>query len=139
MLKLPWAESVLGNDEKVYQVCHLVCTKIDSCDKLLTPKLDSLWKHGRRQRAHLNILGVIKNFYTTMDCRHLKNKVLFLAIRRDTIVEQIVAGATLKQKKKIVQFVVIFVLLCDGWPMADYSDMKDLVEYLLVPDYPHKH
>jgi hypothetical protein len=44
--KLPWAKSVLGNDGRVHQVRCLVCTKIEGRDKLLTPKLDSLWKHS---------------------------------------------------------------------------------------------
>jgi hypothetical protein len=65
--------------------------------------------------------------------------VLFLAIGRDTVADQIVAGATLERKKNGVQFAVIFVLLRDGRPMSDYSGMKDLVEYLHVPNYPHKH
>jgi hypothetical protein len=40
--KLPWAESVLGNDGKVHQVRCLVCTKINGREKLLAPKLDTL-------------------------------------------------------------------------------------------------
>jgi hypothetical protein len=102
--KLPWAKSVLGNDGRVHQVRCLVCTKIEGRDKLLTPKLDSLWKHGGRRRAHTDIPGVAKKgeYYTALDCRHLKNEVLFLAIGRDTVAKQIAAGTTLEQKKKIV-------------------------------------
>jgi hypothetical protein len=139
--KLPWAESILGNDSRVHQVHCLVCTKIEGHDKLLTPKLDSLWKHGGRRRAHTDIPGVAKKgeYYTALDCRHLKNEVLFLAIGRDTVAEHIAAGATLEQKKKIVQFAAVFVLLRDGRLLTDYSRMRDLLEYLRVPDFPRKH
>jgi hypothetical protein len=41
-------------------------------------------------------------YYTALDCQHLKNEVLFLAIGRDTVAKQIAAGTTLEQKKKIV-------------------------------------
>jgi hypothetical protein len=139
--KLQWAESVLGNDGRVHQVCCLVCTKIEGRDKLLTPKLDSLWKHGGCRRAHTDIPGVEKKgeYYIALDCRHVKNEVLFLAISRDTVAEQIAAGATLEWKKKIVQFAAVFVLLRDGRPLADYSGMRDLLEYLHVPYFPRKH
>jgi hypothetical protein len=139
--KLPWAESVLGNDGKVHQVRCLVCTKIDGREKLLAPKLDTLWKHGGCRKAHVDIPGIAKKgeFFTALDCAHLKNEVLFLAIGRDTVAEQIAAGATLERKKKLVQFACIYVMLREGRPMTDYAGMKDLVEYLQVPNCPRKH
>jgi hypothetical protein len=139
--KLPWAESVLGNNGKVHQVRCLVCMKINGREKLLAPKLDTLWKHGGRRKANIDIPGVAKKgeFFTTLDCAHLKNEVLFLAIGRDTVAEQIVAGATLERKKKLVQFASVYILLRDGRPMTDYSGMKDLVEFLEVPNCPRKH
>jgi hypothetical protein len=33
-------------------------------------------------------------FFTTLDCAHLKNKVLFLAMGPNTVLEQIVANKT---------------------------------------------
>ena len=95
---------VLGNDRKVHQVWYLVCTKIDGCEKLLAPKLDILWKHGSRRKAHVGIPSVAKNgeFFTTLDSMHLQNEVLFLVIGRDTVAKQIVAGVTLECKKKLV-------------------------------------
>jgi hypothetical protein len=68
--------------------------KINGCEKLLAPKLDTLWKHGGSCKANVDIPGVVKKgeFFTTLDCAHLKNEVLFLAIGRDMVVEQIAAG-----------------------------------------------
>ena len=42
VVKLPWAESILEADGKVYQVRCLVYMKIEGRDKLLAPKLDTL-------------------------------------------------------------------------------------------------
>jgi hypothetical protein len=65
--------------------------------------------------------------------------VFFLATGRDTVLEQIVASETLEGKKKAVQFAAIFTLLRDGQPMADHLGMKDLMQYLHVPNCPLKH
>jgi hypothetical protein len=103
--------------------------------------LDTLWKHGRRRKAHVDISGVVAKgeFYTALDCAHLKNEVLFLACGRDIVAEQLVAGATLEKKKKLVQFASIFILLRDRRPMADYPCMKDLMLFLHAPSCPVKY
>jgi hypothetical protein len=43
--KLPWAKFVLNVDGKVTKVKCKVCSVMEREDKLLVPKLDSLWKH----------------------------------------------------------------------------------------------
>lgn len=62
---------------------------------------------------HVDIPGVERKgeFFTALDCAHLKNKVLFLATGPDTVLEQIVAGKTQERKKKVVQLACIFILL----------------------------
>jgi hypothetical protein len=49
----------------------------------------------------------------------------------------------LERKKKLVQFNCIYILLCDGRPMTNYSGMKDLVEFVHVLNCPvstrHRH
>jgi hypothetical protein len=37
---------MLGLNEKVHDVKCKICSKIEGTEKLLTPKLDNLWKHG---------------------------------------------------------------------------------------------
>jgi hypothetical protein len=44
--RLPWAESVLGRDGRVTQVRCKVCSEVEGREKLLAPKIDSLWKHA---------------------------------------------------------------------------------------------
>ncbi len=45
VIKLPWVEFVVGDDRGVNQVKRKICLVIGGQDKLLVPKLDSLWKH----------------------------------------------------------------------------------------------
>jgi hypothetical protein len=42
--RLPWAESVLGCDCRASQVRCIVCTEVKGCQKLLVPKIDSLYR-----------------------------------------------------------------------------------------------
>lgn len=44
--KLPWAEVVLVADGSMTMVKCTICSSVDSRDKLLVAKLDSLWKHA---------------------------------------------------------------------------------------------
>ncbi len=48
-MKLPWA--MMGSNGKIAQVWRKVCTQIDSKEKLLILKLDSLWKHVGHHKA----------------------------------------------------------------------------------------
>jgi hypothetical protein len=64
--KLPWAKLVTSEDGKVHQVECKVCSTIERKDKLLTAKLDSLWKHNGRRKALVVITGVCKVTYFYM-------------------------------------------------------------------------
>jgi hypothetical protein len=45
--KLPWAKAVMGTDERISQVRCKVYSFVEHGEKLLVPKIDSLWKHAR--------------------------------------------------------------------------------------------
>lgn len=51
------ADSVLGLDGRVTQVRYKVCSEVEGREKLLAPKIDSLWKHAG---SRVVILGVWK-------------------------------------------------------------------------------
>jgi hypothetical protein len=53
--KLPWAKSMVGANGKVHQIKCKVYNKIEGCDKLLVPKLNSLWKHDNHRRQLLQL------------------------------------------------------------------------------------
>ena len=77
IVRLPWAESVLGRDGRVTQVRSKVCSEVEGRKKLLAPKINFLWKHAGRRRAFTSITSV-KNgdhyFLTTN--QHVRNERL---------------------------------------------------------------
>ncbi len=56
-VKLPWVEFMANEQGKVHLMRCKACSKIDGKDKMLAPKIDSLWKHARRRKA---LVGVPK-------------------------------------------------------------------------------
>jgi len=76
--RMPWAESVFGLDGKVRQVRCKVCSDIEGRNKLLVPKLDSLWKHCGRRKATTSF-GKVKarEYYFLSNNIHVKNDILF--------------------------------------------------------------
>ena len=67
--RLPWAESVLGRDGRVAQVRCKICTEVEGREKLLVPKLDSLWKHAGRRKALVDFGKVKKgDHYFLSNC-----------------------------------------------------------------------
>jgi hypothetical protein len=49
--KLPWAEAVVGADGRITQVRCKICSDIEGREKLLVPKIDSLYKHAGRMNT----------------------------------------------------------------------------------------
>jgi hypothetical protein len=73
--KLPWAEAVMGIDGKVSQVRCKVCSFVERREKLLVPKIDSLWKHARRRKALCDTMKVKKGeYYYLGHNQHIKNE-----------------------------------------------------------------
>ncbi len=57
-----------------------VCSMIGGHDKLLVPKLDSLWKHVGRRKIITVMPGVVMgNYYTLKTNQHAINEWLFVA------------------------------------------------------------
>jgi len=60
-----------------------------------------------------------------IECQHAKNERLFYNRRRDKIANMVVLGnSSGERKNKFLQFVVIFWLLKQGWPLNDFEAMK---------------
>lgn len=79
--RLPWAESVVSENGDVRQVRCKICTEVDGRDKLLVPKIDSLWKHASRRRA-LATHGKLQagQFYFLVSGNaHVKNEKIYFA------------------------------------------------------------
>jgi hypothetical protein len=67
---------------KMHQVRCKVCNKIEGIEKLLAPKLDSLWKHGSRKEILIGIWRIYKfgEYYMNKNLVHTKNEWLYMVI-----------------------------------------------------------
>ena len=138
--KLPWAESVIGADGKVSQVRCRICIAVEGREKLLIPKIDSLWKHAGRRRALVNVGKVKKgNFYFLSTNVHVKNERIYFSRGGDTVLQQVAQGVVQERKRKEVQFRLLFHVFSLGRPMTDFAASKVLFQQLNVPNFPLKH
>jgi hypothetical protein len=125
----------------VAQVKCRICSDVEGHEKLLLPKIDGLWKHAGRRRALANFGNVRKgDFYFLSTNQHVKNKKIYFA--RDgwaTVLQQLARGVVQERRKKLVQFRLLFHLLSIGRPMTDFSNSRELLQQLEVPECPKKH
>lgn len=141
--KLPWAEAIVGEDGSLTQVKCTMCSKVEGRDKLLVAKIDNLWKHARRKKAEKEMfLGRRKvkkgEYYFISDNAHVKNEHTYFAFGKDSILQQVIASISI-EKKKLVQFTLLFHLLSHDRPMIDYKESQKLFAQLKVPNTPKKH
>jgi hypothetical protein len=114
--RLPWAESMVTADGSVRQVRCKTCSEVEGRDKLLVPKIDSLWKHCGRRKATTNFgKVVVGQYYFLSNNAHIKNEFFYFARNgkaADTVVQQVAQGEVREHKRKLVQFrVVLWVLM----------------------------
>ncbi len=69
-------------------------------DKILVPKLNSLWKHVGRRKAIIVIPSVaMGNYYTLKMNQHVINEWLFVARGRQSMVQQMVVSVVVESEK----------------------------------------
>jgi hypothetical protein len=138
--KLPWAEAVVGVDGRIMQVRCKVCSDVERREKLLVPKIDSLWKHVGRRRALVDMAKVKRGeYYYLGSNQHVKNERVYYSKGGDTIVQKLGAGVVIERRKKLVQMKLLLHLLMQGHPMTDYVSAEQLFQDLNVPHHPRKH
>jgi hypothetical protein len=101
--KLPWAEGVLLADGRLYMVRCRACTVVESREKLLSLKWDTLCKHEGRRRAQADnqAKGMKKgNVYFQKSYRHAQNLVIFAVRKPETILQQVNKFGSLERKKR---------------------------------------
>lgn len=79
------------------------------------------------------------SFYFVGTTAHEKNEKELLFHPLDTVHNQVFHAVTLEQKRKLVQFIVIFTLLSLGRPMSDFESMRLMLEKLRFQDSPKTH
>jgi hypothetical protein len=137
---LPWAESVLGRNGRVTQVRCKVCSEVEGREKLLAPKIDSLWKHAGWRRALTSISTVKQgDHYFLTTNQHVRNERVYFSRVRDTIAQRVAQGTIQERQHKLVQFQLLFWILSQGKPMSDFEACRELFMQLSVPHCPRKH
>lgn len=132
--KLPWAEAVIGSDGRVTHVRCKVCSEAQGREKLLVPKIDSLWKHAGWRKA-LADMGKIWHgeYYYLVTCQHVKTERVFFAKGGDTVAQQLMLGISKERKLNTIQLKCLFTILSQGRPMCDYVAMEVLLSNLNLP------
>jgi hypothetical protein len=71
-----------------------MCLEVEEREKLLAPKIDSLWKHAGRRRA-LTSIGTVKkgDYFFFMTNQHVQNERVYLARVGDTIAQRVAQGS----------------------------------------------
>ncbi len=84
---------MVGDDGKVHQVKCKVYNKIEGHDKLLVPKLNSLWKHANHRKAIAPTTSVAtrEHYFLKMN-QHVFHEHLHASIDRDSMVQHIARG-----------------------------------------------
>ena len=141
--RLPWAESVVSADGTVRQVRCKICSEVEGREKLLVPKVNSIWKHCGRRKA-TNSFGKVKagQHYFLSNNVHTRNEKTYFARlgnTADTILQQVAKGTVKGRKRKTVQFRAILWLLMQGRPLTQYEAIRDFLELLHVPYFPTKY
>jgi hypothetical protein len=117
-----------------------VCTTIESKERILVVKLNSLYKHVGRRKAKTNHLGMAKGtFYYCMNFVHQKNETLYVVSLYSNVVHQLDLGEIGEKKNKKVQFAIVFYLLREGRPLTNYESLKDLFYFFKIKNMARKH
>ena len=71
---------MFGEDGKIRQVCCKICSDVEGRDKLLAPKLDSLYKHCGRRKAKTSFgKVVVGEHYFLSNNVYVRNENFFFA------------------------------------------------------------
>ncbi len=98
--KLPLTKSIVGVDGKVTHVKCKVCIVIERQDKLLVPKLDSLWKHVGQKKATIALVGVVVGEFNFLKMsQHVFNEKLYVKKARILFGNRLLKGFWWKGKK----------------------------------------
>lgn len=75
---LPWAKSIVDENELMQQIRCKIFTFIERKENLLAPKLDSLFKHVAHWKAKVYMLGVdYGSHYFNKNLMHAKKECEF--------------------------------------------------------------
>jgi hypothetical protein len=100
-VKLPWTEAVMGTDGRITQVQCKIYSNIEGREKLLVPKIDSLYKPDGRRKVLVDMGKVRRGeHYYLGTNQHVKNEHIFFAKGGQTIIQQVLKDVTKERKRK---------------------------------------
>ncbi len=99
VVKLPWAESIVGVKGKAIEVKCKVYNVIDGRNKLLVANLNYLWKHVGRMKATIAFVGVVMgDIYFLKTNQHMINEKFYVQKGKNYVLWQVVEGVVVEQK-----------------------------------------
>jgi hypothetical protein len=103
-------------------------------------KLDNLWKHGDKRTVSFVILRVCttSEYYTNKESTHGNNEHLYVIAKKDIIDNQ-VFHVEKKNKKLASRFSIRFHMLFEGRPLTICEDIKKLLHFFNVKNFPKTH
>ncbi len=73
-----------------------------------------------------------------MKCAHVKNEVQYVAMKHVFVIDQLQFSFVSENKKNLIQFTSIFLLLNKGRSLIDYKNFKYLFDFFEVEKEPKK-
>ena len=130
-------------DGKIRQVRCKICSDVEGRDKLLVPKVDSLYKHCGRRKAKTSFGKVVagEHYFLSNNVYVWNEKFFFARSGKagDSVVQQVAQGGAREQKQKVVQFWAVLWLLLQGRALMQYDKMREFFDLLQVSDFPKTH
>lgn len=118
--KFPWCEQQVAGAGEFDVVRCKICSKVNGADKILAAKDDNLAKHQGWKKALRDLRNGTKKdtYYWDKNSKHCHAERIYAGMTIDNIATLVANGI---QKRKEIQFVVIFHLLRFGRPMVEYE------------------
>ncbi len=99
VVKLLWAESIMGVKGKTTEVKCKVCNVIDGRNRLLVTNSNSLWKHFSHMKATIASTDVVTGgIYFLKTNQHMINEKLYVQKGKNYVSWQVVEGVAVEQK-----------------------------------------
>jgi len=74
-----------------------------------------------------------------LKCANAKNEATYVSMNHPYALQYVQGGSDQSNKKKVIQFTLIFMLFSKGKPMVNYEDFKPLYDFLKLKKNPKKH
>jgi len=125
---------------EVHEVRCMICTFVEGKNKLLSFKLDSLFRHVDHWKCTIFMLGVdASSYYMNKNYVHSKNENQYTISQRPFALDLFQCDIPLEHKRKYVQFVTLYHILAHGRLMTNFERFKVLFQMFKMKNVGRKH